>query len=108
MPFGMEAFLMSAREKWRKSWTSPLSERVALSKVSVTVFAAELTAMVLIPTVPALGPLMSLFSWARKGFFVEVVATQQRPKSDVEGKVMTIVPLAPISFESGSPNEWWM
>ena len=100
----MEAFLMSAREKRRKSCTSPFSERVAASSVSVTVFATVFTAIVCMPMTPVLGPLMSLFSSLRNGFLADVVATQQRPKSDVEGNVITIVPLASICFASGSSN----
>src|SRR3989344_4326614 len=111
MLFAIDAFLISAREKRRKSCASPPCSRVALLSVMVTVLAVASLTTELIPTLSEVsepsplteGPLISSFSFARKGFLVEVVATQQRPKSP-ERKVTTIVPPASICFEIGSSN----
>ena len=78
------------------------SDLVATSKVRVTVFAVESLVMVLIPIVPAPGPFISLFCEVIKGLFALVVAAQQMLKSAVDGKVITIVPLASICLAIGN------
>src|SRR3989338_11598960 len=98
----MDGLTRFAIAKRRKSCVSLFSERVAVSSVRVTVFAVVFLVIVLMPTVPVPGPLMSLFWSFTNGLFVVEVAAQQSPKSELDGKVMTIVPSAGMRVAIGS------